>query len=142
MTVEQFYRPDWDTYYLDGARWAAQRSDCRRRRQGTLIVDTRRRVVAAGYIGVAAGQPGCLSGACPRGLLSFDELAAYASYDSGPGMCISTHSEANAIIYGDYSRMRGATLYTWPGMPCLGCRKLIRAAGIVRVVWPEGEYRP
>lgn len=135
-------RPDFDAYYLEGAQWAGRRSDCRRRQQGTIVVDEHRRVVATGYIGVAPGEPGCIEGACPRGRLSFDELAAYASYDSGPGECISTHSEANALIHGDSRAMRGATLYTWPGEPCAGCRKLIRAAGIVRVVWPEGEYTP
>jgi dCMP deaminase len=135
-------RPAFDAYYLEGAQWAGRRSDCRRRQQGTIIVGDDNRVISTGYIGVAPGEAGCIEGACPRGRLSFDEVAAYASYDEGPGRCISTHSEANALIYGDYSRMRGATLYTWPGEPCTGCRKLIRAAGIVRVVWQEGEYRP
>lgn len=139
--LEQYQRPGWDTYYLDGARWAGMRSDCRRRRQGTIIVQ-RKRVISTGYIGVAPGQPGCLEGACPRGLLSFDEVAAYTSYDSGPGECISTHSEANALLFADYSQLAGATLYTWPGMPCLGCRKLIRSSGIIRVVWPDGEWCP
>lgn len=134
-------RPSFDAYFLAGAEWAASRSDCRRRQQGTLIVKNRR-VVATGYIGVGPGQPGCLDGHCPRGLLSFDELPAYTSYDEGPGLCISAHSEANALLYGGFAEVFGADMFTWPGLPCLGCRKLIRAAGIARVVWPEGEYVP
>jgi dCMP deaminase len=130
-------RPPWDTYFLNGARWVSTRSDCRRRQQGTLIVKDRR-VISTGYIGVAPGMDGCLQGACPRGLLGFEDVPAYADYDSGPGRCISTHSEANAIIFGDWTQMQGATLYTWPGKPCTSCSKLIQSSGIARVVWADG----
>lgn len=128
-------RPDWDPYFIAIASTVALRSDCTRRQQGTVIVKDRR-IISTGYIGVAPGRNGCLQGGCPRGLLSTDKLAAYSDYDSGPGMCISTHSEANALIFGDFSQMQGATLYTWPGEPCFNCRKLIQATGIERLVWP------
>jgi len=58
-----------------------------------------------------------------------------SSYDTGPGMCIGLHAEQNAIIYGDFEKMRGGTLYC-THEPCGGCRKMIMGAGILRVVTP------
>jgi deoxycytidylate deaminase len=55
-------------------------------------------------------------------------------YDTSKGLCIGIHAEGNAIIYGDYDRLRGGTLYV-NDEPCLGCSKLIAGAGIARVVW-------
>lgn len=64
---------------------------------GAVLVDAAHRILSTGYVGVAPGQPGCLGGACPRGLLTYEELAAYASYDN----CISTHAEINAWDFGN-----------------------------------------
>lgn len=129
-------RPDWTTYFLNIAQAVAERADCRRRRVGAVIVGRDNRIVSTGFNGAPAGRPGCLEGACPRGLLSFEELQSYASYDEGPGRCISSHAEANAIIYADWARMQGASLYCTEE-PCNRCRITIEAAGIFRVAWPS-----
>lgn len=129
-------RPSWDEYFLGIASAVAARADCTRRQAGTVIVRDHR-IVSTGYNGAPPGMPGCLTaGACPRGRLSTDELAAYTSYDTGPGACIASHSEANAIIYAGRDDCLGSTLYTVPGKPCDGCFRLILAAGIVRAIWP------
>ena len=130
----EWYRPDFDMYFIALARTVALRADCRRRRHGCVIVDTDNRVISTGYNGAPAGDPGCLAGACPRGLLSYDEVASLSGYDTGPGRCISVHAEANALLYARAS-VKGATAYV-TGEPCPTCAKLLRGAGIERVVYP------
>lgn len=107
-----------------------------------MIVDDDHRIVhrGTGYNGTTPGKPGCLAGACPRGLLSYEELAGFSSYDTGPGACIGIHAEMNAIANAG-SHCRGATLYI-TCEPCHGCVKLIGAAGIARTVWAaEGRVQ-
>lgn len=125
-------RPDWDHYFADMARVASSRADCRRRKVGCVIVDLEHRIVETGYNGAPRGKPGCLEGACPRGLLSYAELEGLDNYDSGPGRCISVHAEANALILAG-RRSRGCTAYVTYA-PCPTCTKLLEAAGIERVV--------
>lgn len=120
-------RPDWDTYFLDIARAVAARADCTRRQVGAVIVRDHR-IVATGYNGAPAGDPGCLSGACPRGLATYTEVPANSNYDN----CVSIHAEQNALLYAGAS-CRGATIYV-TDPPCPTCAKLLRGAGITRVV--------
>jgi dCMP deaminase len=127
-------RPDWDTWFLEIAGVVSKRADCRRRQHGALVVDVDHRIVGQGYNGSPPGEPGCLLGACPRGLLNYDELKTMSSYDSGPGRCISTHAETNAIIDAGREKCKAATIYI-TGEPCPGCRKTIAAAGITRIVY-------
>jgi dCMP deaminase len=122
-------RPTWDQYFLDIASMVAIRSDCTRAKIGAVIVDTNNRLVSAGYIGVAAGEPGCLDGACPRGLLSAEQCHPGSPYDN----CISFHAEVNALLYSDRTRHEGGTMYI-TREPCDWCAKLIRASGLARVV--------
>ena len=137
MPADVHTRPDWDAYYLTIAEAVSARADCRRRRVGCVITKDRR-ILAGGYNGAPSGAPGCLSGACPRGLLSYDEVREFTDYDSGPGRCISLHAEANALLHAG-REVRGGTAYiTDP--PCPGCRKLLAGAGIARAVWPGGEW--
>lgn len=77
--------------------------------------------------------------ACGQDLPCPDAVPSGSSYDTGPGACISVHSEANAIMRGDFEKMQGATLYV-TGEPCDGCWKLIKGAGIYHVYWPNGGH--
>jgi deoxycytidylate deaminase len=74
---------------------------------------------------------GCACGAlewpCP------DASQAFADYSN----CHALHAEANAIAYASRADTEGATLYLTYA-PCDACSKLVRAAGITRVV-VEGE---
>lgn len=69
--------------------------------------------------------------------MSLEEVAPRSSYDTGAGSCIAVHAEANALLYADGMRTRGATLYC-TDKPCDGCQRLIEGAGIERVVFARG----
>lgn len=125
-------RPTWDEYFLDGARWAAGRSDCQRSKVGAVIVQGRR-TRGSGYNGAPAGEPGCET--CPR---RTSTVPPGSSYDTGSGACVALHAEQNALLYTDRADRVGATLYVTRA-PCDGCWKLVRGSGIARVVTPEGE---
>lgn len=123
-------RPSWDQYFLDIARVVASRADCRRRQVGAVIVDQAHRILATGYNGAPSKRPGCLSGACPRGLKSYDEVAPFSPYDS----CIAIHAEDNAIQWARDS-VEDATIYVTCS-PCKDCMELIVMSGIYRIVHP------
>ena len=156
-------RPGWDKYFLDIAKAVAARADCSRRRIGCVVVDPHTHdIIQTGYNGAPTGQPGCLEGACPRGLhyervvVSIKHLDPRtfcgcggswpckqavdpaSSYDTGPGACISIHAEANALIRAG-KLSRGTHMYV-TDEPCGGCVKMIHGAGIARVVWPDGKW--
>jgi deoxycytidylate deaminase len=59
-------------------------------------------------------------------------VAPGSSYDN----CVAVHAEANALIYCDRQDLVGATLYV-TREPCYACDKLIQAAGVHAVVWPD-----
>ncbi len=101
------------------------------------------RPISFGYNGAPSGHIGCLEGGCPRGSRTYDELATLSGgYDDpeSPGYCISVHAEANAIILAGREACKGATIYI-TGEPCHGCKKLISAAGISRIVTPNTVLR-
>lgn len=60
-------RPDWSDWALGIAEAISLRGDCTRRRVGALLLDTRHRIIGAGYNGTAPGGKSCLKGECPRG---------------------------------------------------------------------------
>lgn len=125
-------RPGWDEYFLGIAQAISLRADCTRRRVGVAVVKNNR-IVSTGYNGAPSGDRGCMQGACPRGFYTAEELPPGSSYDTGAGACIAVHAEANALLYADRDKTEGATLYC-TDEPCDGCTRLIRGAGILRVV--------
>lgn len=142
MTTPARTRPSWDLYFLAIAETVSTRADCRRRTVGCVIVKDHR-IMSTGYNGGPSGGPSCLAGECPRGLLTYDQVEGLADYDrpGTPGYCVAVHAEVNAVVYAGWNEARGATAYiTDP--PCPGCRKVLAAAGIARVLWPSGEWLP
>lgn len=125
-------RPSFDEYFLGIADAVAVRGDCVSRQIGAVIVGKDRRIVSTGYNGVPPNSEGCLSSPCPR--------ATAPSKCPGYSDCRSTHAEANALLYADYAKCVKATLYI-SDKPCEACLKLIKAARIKRVVWPNGEMK-
>lgn len=123
-----------DENWLSVAYALADRADCRRSQVGAVVVDTNDRVAGHGRNGIASKQGSCLGGDCPRGLCSYSERPAGGSYDD----CRGVHAEQNALIHGDPTRFRDATIYI-TREPCGTCKLLIRGAGITRAVWPTGE---
>jgi dCMP deaminase len=156
-------RPGWSEYFLGIADAVSARGDCTRRQVGAVLVDPDTHdLIETGYNGMPARMPGCLSaGACPRGRhykLTApnaygvdcyscacgwrewpcpDTVAPGSSYDTGPGACGAVHAEANALLRAG-KNARGAHLYLTTE-PCDGCMKLIRGAGVMRVIWPGGN---
>lgn len=68
-------------------------------------------------------------------------VAPGSSYDTGPGACIGTHAEHNAVDDAKTKgagRMAGGVMYV-SCEPCEGCLRLIRnTTDIEAVIWPEG----
>ncbi len=136
---ETLQRPSWDEWGLNLARAVATRADCCRAQHGAVILSLDHRVVGAGYNGYPSGQPGCLSGACPRGALSANELPHLAPYHEGVGRCDAIHAEANALLHSSYAYVQGGTIYI-TGKPCHGCTVLISGSGLAKAVWPTGSW--
>lgn len=128
--MTELVRPDWNEYFAAIATAVSARADCRRRKVGAVIVDKDHRIISTGYNGAPPGQPGCLEGACPRGLASTSEIAPFSSYDN----CISIHAEANAILFARTSLV-GTSIYI-TCKPCFTCWKLIAGAGISTIYYP------
>lgn len=127
-------RPGWDDYFIGVAVAVAARADCSKRKVGAVVTRDNR-IISTGYNGAPSGDRGCLTdGACPRAQA---DVAPGSSYDTGPGSCISVHAEANALLSAG-AASRGATLYV-TCEPCGGCARLLRGAGIIRVVIGDGS---
>lgn len=127
-----------DSYYLEIAKTVATRSTCLRRNYGAIIVNADR-IVSTGYNGAPRGDENCCDrGTCPR----IEKQVAHNTGDYSD--CCSVHAEQNAIIHGTFSDMQGATLYLagfdhesgdlLDAMPCPICHRMIKNAGIARVV--------
>jgi dCMP deaminase len=125
-TDHDFNRLDWNEYFKRIAEAVSLRGDCKRRQIGAIIVK-HRRIVATGYNGTPPGGLSCLNGDCPRA--DSDLSHNHPDYSS----CIALHAEQNAIAYANRADTDGATIYI-TSEPCDMCVKLIKAAGIVRVV--------
>lgn len=126
-----------DGYYLKIAEAILERSTCLRRKYGTVIV-LNDQIVSTGYNGSPRGEDNCIDlGHCTRELMNVPKGERYE-------LCVAVHSEANAIISAGRNSTMGATLYIVgkdvnsgeyanPN-PCVMCRRLIKNAGIERVV--------
>lgn len=122
------FKPSWDAYFLGIAVAVATRSGCVRANVGAVIVSPDLIIQSTGYNDAPPGQPGCE--ACP-----------HRTSEAPPGtsahtFCSAVHAEQNAIIYAGRSRTRNATIYVTT-RPCDWCLKLIKAAGIIRIVCPD-----
>ena len=90
-------------------------------------------MVLSSYTGARLPVPVyCL---CGKTLPCPDSAPANSAYDTGDYLCIAIHAEANAIIYADYHRLPGSTIYITDA-PCHNCTLLILAAGIREAVIP------
>lgn len=133
-------RPDKDTYYLDIARAVAQRSTCLHRKYGAVIVNNDE-IIATGYNGAPRGEDNCADvGTCWRDTHEMPINFAAAIHGDQYGTCVAVHAEQNAIISASRKDMQGATLYLACTdsseiiAPCNICDRMIKNAGIIRVV--------
>jgi dCMP deaminase len=94
------------------------------------------RIVATGYNGVAAGEPSCLDGACPRGMANVARRSEGGpGYDVAP--CVAYHAEDNAVTDAIARGLnpRGCTAYLTKE-PCPRCSTLLESLDI-DVVWRD-----
>jgi dCMP deaminase len=135
-------RPSWDDTWMQVAHVIAKRSRCVRSQAGVVIVGPDQRIVSTGYNGpprsyridtmdfygmgrrVMTEQTTCAE-FCPRA-----KTGGSLSYDD----CVSSHSEANALMYSERLAREGGTLYS-TRVPCFMCAKMTANSGLARVVY-------
>lgn len=136
-----------NNYYLDIAETVSERSTCRRKRYGAIIVKNDV-IISTGYNGAPRGRKNCSDiGSCTRERLGIPRGERYE-------LCRSVHSEANAIISASRENMLGSSLYMCCTDPktgkvisgtnsCMMCKKLIINSGISTVYIRDtaDEYR-
>ena len=136
-------RPTEDKYYLKIAKAVAERSTCLKRQYGAVIVKDKE-IIATGYNGSPRGETNCCDIGkcyCKEHSTPIDERAA--KHGDQYGSCVAVHAEQNAIISASRHEMQGATLYlaclddTIDPAPCNHCDRMIKNAGIIRVVTKE-----
>ncbi len=125
-------------YYLDIAQTVAERSTCRRKMYGAIIVKNDS-IISTGYNGAPRGRKNCTDlGVCMRDKLGIPRGERYE-------LCRSVHAEANAIIAAPREQMLGATIYMTcvnattkeleaGTSSCMMCKRQIINAGIAQVV--------
>ena len=127
-----------DEYYLGIARAVAMKSTCLRKHYGAIIVKDDR-ILSTGYKGAPVGEEHCCI--CTK-IKSNKDVEEYLS-------CVSVHAEQNSIIQAARKDMLGSTLYLVginPASgaemsvvkPCQICLRLIKNAGIDKVITRQG----
>lgn len=135
-------RVEKDQYYLNIAKSVSARSTCLRRQYGAVIVKNDE-IVATGYNGAQRGETNCCDAdEYYRQPMSVPHGEQYEK-------CFAVHAEQNAIISASRNEMLGATLYLYgydcmasealKAEPCLMCRRMIKNAGIAKVINVSGE---
>lgn len=133
-----------DEYYLNIAAAVAARSTCLRKHYGAVIVKNDR-IIATGYNGSPRGEVNCCdTGVCYCRTHDLPIDAAAAEHGAQYGSCVAVHAEQNAIISASGQELQGATLYLAgydpktkeqiDAIPCNMCNRMIRNAGIEKVV--------
>ena len=124
----------------------AARSTCLRRQYGAVIVADDE-IIATGYNGAPRGEANCCDvGRCYCKEHSTPIDAHAARHGDQYGTCVAVHAEQNAIISAPRRAMRGATLYlaclddSIDPAPCNICDRMIKNAGITRVVTRAGTF--
>lgn len=120
-------RQSWNSYFMNLAKLAAERSTCDRANVGAVIVNSDNRIVATGYNGsVGRKTPHC------------DEIG-HVIRDNH---CIATiHAEINCLSYcaKEGISVKGCIIYV-THFPCLNCTKALIQAGITKIYY-DIDYR-
>lgn len=139
-----------DEYYLGIALAVSKRSTCLKRHYGCVIVKDDI-IIATGYNGSVRGEENC----CDRGTCKRANEPRYSGYEN----CDSVHAEQNALIATSRERLIDATVYLacegrrWSEVnqayfdwkedinpvPCGICAKMLKNAGVKRIVNRSGE---
>jgi dCMP deaminase len=134
-------RPSIDEYYLNIARAVSERSTCLKKHYGCVIVQ-KGEVISTGYNGNVRGESHC--GYCTKASGNGD-MEEYQH-------CEAVHAEMNALLSASRREMLGADLYLTgfdarrggttefecEAWPCEICLRLIKNAGIDRIINNKG----
>jgi dCMP deaminase len=135
MTEQPYYRPTWDSYFMEIMDTVSKRATCGRGRSGCVIAKDNQLLVS-GYVGSPKRLPHCDEvGHQMKKVIHVDEENQVTEH------CVRTvHAEQNAICQAAQRgiAISGATLYCRM-TPCRVCAMLIINCGIIRVV-AERKY--
>ena len=137
-------RPSKDEYYLKIAEVVASRSTCLHHQYGAVIVKDDE-IIATGYNGAPRGEPNCCDVGCYKDSHSNPVDSDSAIHGDQYGICVAVHAEQNALLSASRSGTKGATLYlacqeaTRVPVPCNICNRMIKNAGIMRLVTKDYE---
>ena len=132
----------WDKRFIELASVIAGWSSCyKENRQIGAVIVKNKRILTTGYNGAPAGIHNCKErGECLRQKLGIPS-------GKQQEICYAIHAEQNAIISASRQELQGSTLYLvgydprtkkWiEAKPCNMCDRMIRNAGILRVVRRE-----
>lgn len=140
--IEKRDRISKEEWYMNIARDVAQRSTCLRAIAGAIVVKNDA-IISQGYSGSPRGEPNCCDiGVCERDRLGIDPGKNYE-------ICRSLHAEMNCIINAARNGVSvlDADIYIYferldeqkikHGEPCLMCSRMIKNAGIKKVIFRE-----
>ncbi len=124
-------RPDWDTYFMQIARFVSERATCLRRKVGAVIVKDRR-ILTTGYNGAPIGVTHCEITGCLRKKLNVPSGERHE-------LCRGLHAEQNALLQAALHgiSLAGASLYC-TNQPCIICAKMLINAGIKEIIISDG----
>ncbi|KAI0673391.1 cytidine deaminase-like protein [Trametes maxima] len=117
-------RPGWDTYFMQLASLASQRSNCMKRRVGAILVRNKC-VISTGYNGTPRGLKNCNEGGCAR----------CNTASETPDECLCLHAEENALLEAGRERVGGGSVLYCNTCPCLKCTIKIIQTGVREVVY-------
>lgn len=107
----------WHRWFLGMAEYAASASKDPSTKVGSVVVDSKKRIVSVGYNGL------------PMGVKDTEERL----HNRELKYKLIVHAERNALLFSN-SSVENCTIYTWPFMPCSSCAALIIQSGISNVV--------
>jgi len=127
-------RKDWDTYFMDIAYMASTRSQCSRRRVGSVLVQGKK-LLGSAYNGAPMGVPDCSEAGCM--LVEEYEVKVVDGREEmvKKQRCIRTiHAEQNLLLFTDRHDREGSTVYV-TDQPCWTCANMLANSGIIEIVY-------
>lgn len=128
------HRPDWDTYFAIQTYLVSTRGACLRRKNGAIIVNDEKEIIASGYNSAPRKLKNCLEiGTCLR---EERQIPSGQNYE----VCRSKHAEDNALsqLARGHGGSIGAKMYI-TRYPCGMCAKDIVHAGITEIIFLGGR---
>lgn len=117
----------WDEYFMGVALLSAKRSKDPNTQVGACIVNTKNKIVGAGYNGLPTG--------CHDDEFPWNKQGEFLD-TKYPYIC---HAELNAILNNIGMDLHGCKIYT-ALFPCNECSKAIIQSGITEVIYLSDKY--